>query len=73
MLNVPVKMRASDSKTELLAVRVTPRIKEIAVQAAHGEGVDVSEWLRNLVVSELKKRGTLTTILMAPGLKEGEE
>jgi Flp pilus assembly protein TadB len=52
-----VPKSASESKTELLTTRVTPRIKSIVVQIAQREGLDVSEWLRNLVVSELRKRG----------------
>ncbi|KPV64440.1 MAG: hypothetical protein AOA65_0972 [Candidatus Bathyarchaeota archaeon BA1] len=53
-----------------LSVRVTPRVKDIVAQVAQSEGVDVSEWLRNLIVGELKGRGVLPTVLTVPGLRE---
>jgi len=52
-----VPRNASESKTELLTTRVTPHVKSIIVQITQREGLDVSEWLRNLVVIELRKRG----------------
>jgi len=42
-------------KTVLLATRVTPRIRDIVVQMATREGLNVSEWLRNLIILELKR------------------
>ncbi len=58
-----------------MTVRVTPRIKETVAQVALGEGMDVSEWLRNLIVGDLKGRGALPTAPTVPGLSEegGEE
>jgi len=47
----------SESKTELLTTRVTPHIKSIIIQITQREGLDVSEWLRNLIVNELRKQG----------------
>jgi hypothetical protein len=67
---MPMKMRGSSSKSVLLSVRVTPRIKETVVQVTHSEGVDVSEWLRNLIISELKRCGALPTVLNVPSLSE---
>jgi len=47
------------SKSVLIATRVTPHIKDIISQIAEREGLNVSEWMRNLVVTELKKYGAL--------------
>jgi hypothetical protein len=68
---MPKKMKGLGSKNAQLSVRVTPHIKEIIAQAARSEGVDVSEWLRNLIVDDLKRRGALPMVPTAPGLREG--
>ncbi|MHA1711900.1 MAG: hypothetical protein ACTSUS_07570 [Candidatus Freyarchaeota archaeon] len=52
-----------------LSVRVTSRIKEVVAQVAHSEGLDVSEWLRNLIVVELKRRESLPIVLMPPDFR----
>lgn len=54
----------SNPKTVLLATRVTPRIREIVEKMARREGLSISEWLRNLIVIELKKCEALPTILI---------
>jgi len=46
----------------LIATRVTPKIKNIIAQMAYREGLSVSEWLRNLIVVELKKNEALPMI-----------
>jgi hypothetical protein len=69
---MPMKMRGSNSKSALLSVRVTPHIKETVAQLTHSEGVDVSEWLRNLIVSELKRRGALSTANCSQSKRDGE-
>ena len=56
-------------KNILLATRVTPRIRDIVIQMAHREGLNVSEWLRNLIISELKRNEVLPNVLRAPNLK----
>jgi len=56
-------------KTVLLATRVTPRIRDIVVQMAHREGFNVSEWLRNLIISELKRNEALPSVLRSPDFK----
>jgi len=43
----------------MLAVRVTGAIRDAIVEAAHCDGLDVSEWLRSLIVGELRRRGAL--------------
>jgi hypothetical protein len=49
----------SQTKDILLATRVTPRISENVKQMAYREGLTVSEWLRNLIVAELKRTDSL--------------
>jgi len=63
-------MGKSNRKTTQLSVRVTPRIKEIVVQVANNEGLDVSEWLRSLIVAELRRRNALPAILRIASLEE---
>lgn len=53
----------SNAKTILLATRVTPRINEYIRQMAYREGLHVSEWIRNIIVNELKKNGLMHTKL----------
>jgi len=67
-------------KTEVVAVRLTPRFKQILEQLAISEDLDLSAWIRNLIIKELKSRGVLPEIsLTAPaferfkGLEEGKE
>ena len=54
--------KSSNPKTGLIATRVTPKIKIIIAQMAYREGLSVSEWLRNLIVVELKKNEALPMI-----------
>jgi hypothetical protein len=35
---------------------------------AHREGLNVSEWLRNLIIGELKRNQVLPNILRAPNI-----
>ena len=59
-----------NSKSVLIATRVTPHIKDIVTRIAEREGLNVAEWMRNLVVAELKKYGALPTVFTIPGLEE---
>ena len=58
--------KSSNPKTVLIATRVTPRIKKIISQMAYREGLSVSEWLRNLIVVELKRNEALPSINNIP-------
>lgn len=53
----------------LLATRVTPRIRDIVVQMAQREGLNVSELMRNLIIMELKRAEALPNVLRAPILR----
>ena len=44
-----------DAKTSLVCTRVTPYIKQILEQQASREGLTASEWVRNLIIKELKE------------------
>jgi hypothetical protein len=56
----------ANPKTVLMATRVTPRIKRLVMQLAQREGLAVSEWLRNIVVMELKRNSALPAIIQMP-------
>jgi hypothetical protein len=48
---------------------VTPAIRDIVEQMSHREGLNVSEWLRNLIILELKRSQALPSTLRSPDLK----
>ena len=51
--------KKKNMKTELVCTRVTSQIKEAIVREAVHEGLVPSEWLRNLIIKELKERNAL--------------
>ena len=53
-------------KSVLLATRVTPGIQAKIKQVALREGLYVSEWIRQLIISELKKQNMLGKTLRVP-------
>jgi hypothetical protein len=61
-----VSRRQGETKSVLIATRVTPRIRDYAVQLAAREGLSTSEWLRLIVLSEIKKTNSLTSVLYDP-------
>ncbi len=63
---IEMPQKTGPPKNMLLATRVTPRIRDIVVQMAQREGLNVSEWMRNLIIMELKRAETLPTVLRAP-------
>ena len=56
-------------KNMLLATRITPRIRDSVVQMAQREGLNVSEWLRNLIIMELKRADVLPSAFNGPNLR----
>jgi hypothetical protein len=46
-------------KTEVVAVRLVPGFKRMLEQLAANEGLDLSAWMRNLILKELKSRGII--------------
>jgi hypothetical protein len=59
---MPKKIRGLNTKGAQLTVRATLRIKELVSQIARREDVDISEWLRNLIICELKRYGAIFTL-----------
>ncbi len=61
-------MRRSNGipKSVLLATRVTPGINQIIKQLAFRDGLYVSEWIRQLIIAELKNQNILGKPLQAP-------
>ena len=59
----------SETKTKLLCTRVTPSIEEIILQQAMQEGLNMSEWLRNLIIKELRERKAIQTTFRLPSVK----
>jgi len=53
-------------KSVSFATRVTPAINSKIKQVAFREGLHVSEWIRQLIVSELKTQNMLGRPLQAP-------
>ncbi len=49
------------SKTENILVWVTPEIKQLVEKISEAQGITVSEYIRNLVVTDLDKRTFFTT------------
>lgn len=60
----------SDAKDALVCTRVTPYIKEIIEQQASREGLTPSEWIRNLIIKELKNENLLQMVFKTPRIKE---
>jgi hypothetical protein len=53
-------------KSVLLATRVTPGINEKVKQIAFREGYYVSEWIRQLIITELKNQNLLGRPIQVP-------
>jgi hypothetical protein len=53
---------SSVTKTEMVATRVTPKIKKIVDIVATGEGLSTSEWIRKLIVLELHKNESFSSV-----------
>jgi len=61
----------SETKTRLVCTRLTPTIEGVVSQQASQEGLTTSEWIRNLIIKELRERGSLPKIIFKlPELKE---
>ena len=58
-----------DAKTALVCTRVTPFIKQILEQQASREGLTASEWVRILVIKELKEENLLQMVFKTPKIR----
>jgi hypothetical protein len=66
--------RVKSPKSTIIALRLNPRIAELVSQVASNDGMNVSEWIRTLIVEELKRRGLLpmaTPSLEVEGVSAG--
>ena len=57
-------------KNAIVSVRFPERFKRLMEQIAYNDGLDLSAWIRNLVISELKRRGALPEAFSVHGLEE---
>lgn len=62
--------KKGDQKSELVATRLTPALKKAVEREARREGRDVSEWIRNLLIEELRDRNSLPDRLSFGELEE---
>jgi len=61
----------SETKNVFVYVRVTNAIKDLITYQAAREGVTPSEWVRNLIIKELREREALQPPLFrVPGTEE---
>jgi len=67
-----MRSKRHSPKKVMLGFRVPPRIKDFIFQVANSEGMDASEWLRKVVVEELRKRGILP-MMMSSDLEENKD
>lgn len=59
-------------KTDLLCTRLTPEIKSIIGHIAAQEGVNSSEWVRKLIIKELRALDVLQTQFYIPTIEKEE-
>ena len=57
MINMP--RSKGKIKGMLLSTRVTDRIATLAERAAEMDGLTLSEWVRSIIIKELRERGLL--------------
>lgn len=60
----------SQVKRSSIYVRLTKNIKDLVVYQASQEGITPSEWVRNLIIKELKERKVLPTIFRLPEVED---
>lgn len=65
------KLRRRSLKTEVVAVRLMPGFKRVLEQLARNEGLDLSAWMRNLIIKELKVKGIIRDSASTFGTVEG--
>ena len=56
----------SNPKEKLIATRVTRNISDLISSMAYREGLSVSEWVRNLIISELKRNDVIPNQIREP-------
>lgn len=62
--------RKNTLKRNTLSIRVTPYVKRLIEDVAYMEGLTASEWVRMIIVRELKNRGVLKAIPLEEQFEE---
>jgi len=57
-------------RTIIMNVRMTPEIKDAVDNASSREWLSVSDWIRNIVVNELRARNLLPATYVLPEIDE---
>jgi len=65
--------KKSPYKNAIVSVRFPERFKRIMEQIAYNDGLDLSAWIRFLIISELKRRGALPETFSTHSLEEALE
>ncbi len=60
------------NKSDLLCTRLTPEIKSLINHVAAQEGVNSSEWVRKLIIKELRELDALQTQFIIPTIEKEE-
>lgn len=58
----------SETKDSIIYLRITNNIKSLITYQAAQEGITPSEWLRKLIIKELRERNALTPAFKVPQL-----
>ncbi len=59
-----------EPKNAIIYLRVTKTIKDLIVHQAAQEGISPSEWLRKIIVKELRERNAIPTLFKVPEVEE---
>lgn len=60
-------------KSVIVTTRLTPEIKNSIDQASSQEGISSSEWMRNIIVKELRTRDLLPVTYILPEIDENPD
>lgn len=61
---------SSEAKDSIIYLRVTGTIKDLVKNQAAQEGISPSEWLRKIVIRELRERNALPITFKTPAIEE---
>jgi hypothetical protein len=63
----------SETKDSIVYLRLTTTIKDLIEYQATQEGITPSEWLRKLIIKELRERNAISTTYKLPSLLTEEK
>jgi hypothetical protein len=63
----------SETKDSIVYLRLTSTIKDLIEYQATQEGITPSEWLRKLIIKELRERNAISTTYKLPSLLTEEK